>query len=199
MGYSMDQIDNCFNNIVKAYERMNFFKVPCSSISYCGNTYKLIDLSNGNVTARVTLVKHDQVLPGFDYPVQTLTISTDKYADHDKVIKEKCDQFYFISNNYFTDNLLEVKRARDTSSKRFLNNHSLSSYKTLHIDLNKVSDRLLSYLKNAIDKRVCGCDYEIRDMYFRHGSASEMRALVIVIKRSNLQYTEALCFDPKIL
>lgn len=199
MGYSMNQIDNRFSNIVKAYERMNFKKVPCSSISYCGNTYRLVDLSNGSVTTRVTLVKHDQILPGFDYPVQTLTISTDKYVEHDQVIKEKCDQFYVISSNYFTDNLLEVKSARDTSSKRFLNNHSLVSYKTLHIDLNKVSDRLLSYLKNAIDKIVYGRDYEIRDMYFRHGCTSELRTFVIVIKRSDRQHTEALCFDPKIL
>lgn len=197
MGYTMHQINSCFNKVVEAYENMGFKKVPCSSTSYYGHTYRLIDLSNGYITVRVSLVKHDQILPGFDYPVQTLTISTDKYVDHNKVIKEKCNQFYFIDSDYFTDNLLEVKNARDTSLKRYLNNNnSLAAYKILHIDLNKVSDRLLSYLKNAVNKRVGSCSYEISDIYFRHSCISEMRELVIVIKRSDKSHTEAVYFNP---
>lgn len=196
MGYTIHQIDSCFNNVVEAYESMSFEKVPCSSISYYGPTYRSVDLSNGYITVRISLVKHDQTLPGFDYPVKTLTISTDKYVDHNKVIKEKCNQFYFIDSDYFTDNLFEVKNARDTSLKRYLNNNSLAAYKILHIDLNKVSDRLLSYLKNAVNKRVGSCSYEIRDIYFRHSCISEMRELVIVIKRSDKSHTEAVYFNP---
>lgn len=199
MGYTMRQIDSYFNDVVEAYEAMNFEKVPCSSTYYCGHTYRLVDLSNGCITVRISLVKHDQILPGFDYPVQTLTISTDKYVNHNKVIKEKCNQFYFVDSDYFSDNLLEMKNARDTSLKRYLNNHSLSSYKILHIDLNKVSKRLFSYLKKAINKRVGNCSYEIRDIYFRHSSISEMRELVIVIKRSDKPHTDAIYFNPQLL
>ena len=199
MGYTMRQIDNCFNDVVEAYETMNFKKVPCSSTSYYGHTYRLVDLSNGYIVVRVSLVKHGQILPGFDYPVQTLTISTDKYVDHNKVIKEKCNQFYFIDSDYFTDNLLEVKNARDTSLKRYLNNSSLAAYKISHIDLQKISDRLLSYLESAINKRVGNCSYEIRDIYFRHGYMSEMRELVIVIKRTDKHHTEAVYFNPQLL
>lgn len=199
MGYTMHQIDSCFSSVIKAYESMGFDKVPCSSTFYCGHTYRLVDLSNGYITVRISLVKHDQILPGFDYPVQTLTISTDKYVDHNKVIKEKCNQFYFIDSDYFTDNLFELKSARDTSLKRFLNNRSTATYKISHIDLRKVSDRLLSYLKNSVNKRVCNCSYEIRDIYFRHGYTSEMRELVIVIKRIDKPHTEAVYFNPQLL
>lgn len=199
MGYTVRQIDSCFNNVIKAYESMGFDKVPCSSTFYCGHTYRLVDLSNGYITVRVSLVKHDQILPGFDYPVQTLTISTDKYVDHNKVIKEKCNQFYFIDSNYFTDNLLEVKNARAVSLKRHLNNHSLLTYKISHIDLQKVSDRLLSYLESTINKRIGNYSYEIRDIYFRYGVVAENRQLVIVIKRSDKHHTEAIYFNPQLL
>jgi argonaute-like protein implicated in RNA metabolism and viral defense len=199
MGYTMRQIDSCFNNVVEAYENMGFKKVPCSVTSYCGHTYRLVDLSNGYIIVRISLVKHNQILPGFDYPVQTLTISTDKYVDHNRVIKEKCNQFYFIDSDYFSDNLVEVKNARDTSYKRHLNNHSLLAYRILHIDLQKISDRLLSYLKSSINKRVGNYSYEIRDIYFRHGYTSEMRELVIVIKRSDKSHTEAIYFNPQLL
>jgi hypothetical protein len=156
-------------------------------------------LSNGNVTVSISLIKHSQTLPGFDYPVQTLTISTDKYICGNKVITENCKQFYFIDSNYFVDNLLEVKSARDISLNRFLSNHSRASYKTMQIDLKKVSDRLILYLKKAINNRVGNCSYEIRDMYFSYSEMRPKHKLVIVIKRSNKTHTEALYFSPQLL
>ena len=199
MGYTMHQIDSCFNGVIEAYENMGFDKVPCSSISYYGSIYRSVDLSKGNITVRISLAKHNQTLPEFDYPVQTIIISSDKYIDNHKVHTENCNKFYFIDSNYFTDDLSEVKNARDTSLKRHLNNHSLASYKISHIDLNKVSEKLLSYLKNTLSKRIGDCSYEIRDIYFRHGNTMKMRELVVVIKRNNKSHTEAMCFNPQLL
>lgn len=199
MGYTMHQIDSCFNNIVEAYENMSFDKIPCSPISYYSPIYRSVALSKCNITVHISLAKHNQTLPGFYYPVQTLIISSYKYIGNHKAHVENYKKFYFIDSDYFTDDLLEVKSARDTSFKRHLSNHSLESYKILHIDLNKVSERLLSYLKNALSKRVGDCSYEIRDIYFRHGNTMKMYELVIVVKRSDKSHTEAVYFNPQLI
>lgn len=201
MGYTMHQIQNCYNNTVKAYESMNFKNVPCSSIvNYSGNIYRSTDLSADNrVTVRVQLISKRENIFGFDYPVHTLSIDTSKYVNNQKLVTEHCGKFYCIDSNYFTSDLSELKNAREISLKRYLKYHSHSS-KTSYLDLSKLSSRLTSYIKKAIDKQL-NCEsakYTIRDIYFSY-SNSLGRKLFVVIKRDDSSATESFCFNPQLL
>lgn len=199
----MNQIQNRYNSVVKAYESMSFKQVPCSAfINYSPSIYRAIDLSFGEdhkVTARVSMVSKQKDIFGFDYPVQTLSIMTDKYVGGDKIITEDCGQFYYIDSNYFTTDLSELKRARDISAKRYIDYHSHIS-KTMYLNLNKISQRLIDYIKRAVDKQIDddSVNYSIRDIYFSY-SHSLGRRLVIVIKRFERSVTESFCFNPKLL
>ena len=203
MGYTMNQIQNCYNSVVKAYESMSFKCVPCSAfINYSSSIYRAVDLSSGEdhkVTARVSMVSKQKDIFGFDYPVQTLSITTDKYVNGNKIITEYCGQFYCIDSNYFTTDLSELKHARDISAKRYIDYHSHIS-KTMYLDLNKISQRLMDYIKRAIDKQISddSASYSIRDIYFSY-SHSLGRRLVVVIKRPERSATESFCFNPKLL
>lgn len=203
MGYTMNQIQNRYNSVVKAYESMSFKRVPCSAfINYSSSIYRAVDLSSGEdhkVSARISMVSKQKDIFGFDYPVQTLSIITDKYVNGNKIITEDCGQFYRIDSNYFTTDLSELKHARDISAKRYIDYHSHIS-KTMYLDLNKISQRLMDYIKRAVDKQISddSASYFIRDIYFSY-SHSLGRRLVVVIKRSERSATESFCFNPKLL
>lgn len=203
MGYTMNQIQNRYNSVVKAYESMGFKQVPCSVfINYSTNIYRAVDLSFGEdhrVSARISMVSKQKDIFGFDYPVQTLSIMIDKYMNGNKIITEDCGQFYCIDSDYFTTDLLELKHARDISAKRYIDYHSHIS-KTTYLDLNKISQRLMDYIKRAVDKQISddSASYSIRDIYFSY-SHSLGRRLVVVIKRFGRSVTESFCFNPKLL
>lgn len=203
MGYTMNQIQNRYNSVVKAYESMSFKRVPCSAfINYSSSIYRAVDLSSGEdhkVSARISMVSKQKDIFGFDYPVQTLSIITDKYVNGNKIITEDCGQFYCIDSNYFTTDLSELKHARDISAKRYIDYHSHIS-KTMYLDLNKISQRLMDYIKRAVDKQISddSASYSIRDIYFSY-SHSLGRRLVVVIKRPERSATESFCFNPKLL
>lgn len=203
MGYTINKIHNRYNSVVKAYESMCFKQVPCSAFTnYSPSIYRAIDSSfceDHRVTTRVSMVSKQKDIFGFDYPVQTPSIMTGKYVGDDKIITEDYGQFYCIDSNYFMTDLSELECARDISAKRYINYHSHIS-KTMYLNLNKISQRFIDYIKRAVDMQV-GDDsvsYSIRDIYFSYSHSLDCR-LVVVIERFGRSATDSFCFNPKLL
>lgn len=205
MGYTIHQIQKCFNDIVASYKAMSFAEVPCSSsINYSlSGPYRYTDLVNTvnpNCTVRIELVSGYQKLDLLDdYKVHYLDLVERRFVNHEQALVRPCQRFYYIDSNYYTDDLSEVRHARVVSLQRYLEFWSHKG-KACHLKIEKLSDRLVKYLRKAVEKKSPSCcvgNYAIKDIYFNYTSNS--RKLVVVVKRDDSQATEALWFEPNLI
>lgn len=201
MGYTMHQIQKHFNDVVDTYKSMLFKEVPCSSIvNYSVNgIYRSTDLKStarDSVSVRVRLVSKHASLDGLDYPAYFIDLDVDQYIDGQSKSTSHYNRFYCIDDNYYTSDFNEVKHAREASLKRYLDFWDHRG-KTVHLNIKKMSDRLVTYLRKAVDTKLGDRTkaYTLRDVYFNYTALD--RKLVVVIKHEDNYATEAFWFDPR--
>ena len=201
MGYTIRQIKKHFNNIVDTYKAMLFEEVKCSSTAdYSTNgIYRSTTLKSSardSVSVRVNLVSKHDSLDGLDYPAYFIDLDADQYVYDQSKSTAHYNRFYCIDSNYYTLDFNELKHARDVSLKRYINFRN-NRCKTIHLNINKMSDRLVTYLRKAIDGELSNSTktYALKDVYFNYTSLD--RKLVIIIKREDNDATEAFSFDTK--
>ena len=201
MGYTIHQIQKQFNDIVDTYKTMLFEEVKCSStVDYTSNgIYRSTALKSSvrdSVSVRVNLVSNHESLDGLDYKAYFIDLDADQYVYGQSKSTAHYNRFYCIDSNYYTLDLNEVKRAKDVSFKRYLNFRN-NRCKTIHLNISKMSDRLVTYLRKAIDTESSDHTktYTLKDVYFNYTSLD--RKLVIIIKRKDNDATEAFSFDTR--
>lgn len=201
MGYTMQQIQKHFNDVVDTYKAMSFEEVKCSStVDYSANgIYRSTILKSSardSVSVRVNLVSKHDSLDGLDYPAYFIDLDADQYVHGQSKSTAHYNRFYCIDSNYYTLDFNEVKHARDVSLKRYINFRK-NRCKTIHLNINKMSYRLVTYLRKAIDGELSNSTktYVLKDVYFNYTSLD--RKLIIVIKREDNDATEAFSFDTK--
>ena len=201
MGYTMHQIKKRFNDVVDTYKSMLFKEVKCSStVDYTANgIYRSTILKSSardSVSVRVNLVSKHDSLDGLDYPAYFIDLDADQYVYGKSKSTAHYNRFYCIDSDYYTLDFNEVKRARDVSFKRYFNFRN-NRCKTIHLNINKMSDRLVTYLRKAIDGELSNSTktYALKDVYFNYTSLD--RTLVVIIKREDNDATEAFSFDTR--
>ena len=201
MGYTIRQIQKHFNDVVDTYKAMLFEEVKCSStVDYSANgIYRSTILKSSardSVSVRVNLVSKHDSLDGLDYPAYFIDLDADQYVYDQSKSTAHYNRFYCIDSDYYTLDFNEVKHARDVSLKRYLNFRN-NRCKTIHLNINKMSDRLVTYLRKAIDGELSNSTktYALKDVYFNYTSLD--RKLVIIIKREDNDATEAFSFDTR--
>lgn len=201
MGYTIHQIQKQFNDVVDTYKAMLFEEVKCSStVDYTSNgIYRSTALKSSvrdSVSVRVNLVSNHESLDGLDYKAYFIDLDADQYVYGQSKSTAHYNRFYCIDSNYYTLYLNEVKHAKDVSFKRYLNFRN-NRCKTIHLNISKMSDRLVTYLRKAIDTESSDHTktYTLKDVYFNYTSLD--RKLVIIIKRKDNDATEAFSFDTR--
>lgn len=200
MGYTIHQIQKQFNDVVDTYKAMLFEEVKCSStVDYSVNSiYRSTVLKSSvrdSVSVRVNLVSKHASLDGLDYKAYFIDLDADQYVYGKSKSTAHYNRFYCIDSNYYTLDFNEVKHARDVRFKRYLNFRNRC--KTIHLNISKMSDRLVTYLRKAIDTElsVHTETYILKDVYFNYTSLK--RKLVVIIKCEDNDATEAFSFDTK--
>ena len=201
MGYTIHQIQKHFNDVVDIYKAMLFEEVKCSStVDYSANgIYRSTILKSSardSVSVRVNLVSKHDSLDGLDYPAYFIDLDADQYVYGKSKSTAHYNRFYCIDSNYYTLDFNEVKHAKDVSFKRYLifrNNRC----KTINLNISKMSDRLVTYLRKVIDAELSNSTktYVLKDVYFNYTSLD--RKLVVIIKREDNDATEAFSFDTR--
>ena len=201
MGYTMHQIQKHFNDIVDTYKAMLFEEVKRSStVDYSANgIYRSTTLKSSardSVSVRVNLVSKHDSLDGLDYPAYFIDLDADQYVYGQSKSTAHYNRFYCIDSNYYTSDFNEVKHAKDVRLKRYINSRN-NRCKTIHLNINKISDRLVTYLRKAIDNELSDHmkTYTLKDVYFNYTSLD--RKLVVIIKREDNDATEAFSFNTK--
>ena len=201
MGYTMHQIQKRFNDVVDTYKSMLFEEVKRSStVDYSANgIYRSTTLKSSardSVSVRVNLVSKHDSLDGLDYPAYFIDLDADQYVYGQSKSTAHYNRFYCIDSNYYTLDFNEVKHARDVSLKRYINFRN-NRCKTIHLNINKMSYRLVTYLRKAIDAELSNSTktYALKYVYFNYTSLD--RKLVVIIKREDNDATEAFSFDTK--
>ena len=193
MGCTASQIHKRFNFIVSHYKNSGFTEVPCSSVVNYGlnSIFRSTSLirESDKQTVRVALDSRLEDIYELRYPVYTMNLNIDSSIQ--KEISNKL--FYNIRKDYYTENLQELIKARSISEKRFLDYRDGRIY-TCHLDICKLSDKSINYLRSKIDAVINDSDrsndYEIVDVYFYY--VESYRQLVAVIKHSDRNCTEAI-------
>ena len=201
MGYTICQIQKHFNDVVDTYKAMLFEEVKCSStVDYSANgIYRSTILKSSardSVSVRVNLVSKHDSLDGLDYPAYFIDLDADQYVYGKSKSTAHYNRFYCIDSDYYTLDFNEVKHARDVSLKRYINFRN-NRCKTIHLNINNISDRLVTYLRKAIDGELSDSTktYVLKDVYFNYTSLK--RKLVVIIKREDNDATEAFSFDTR--
>ena len=201
MGYTMHQIQKRFNDVVDTYKSMLFEEVKRSStVDYSANgIYRSTTLKSSardSVSVRVNLVSKHDSLDGLDYPAYFIDLDADQYVYGQSKSTAHYNRFYCIDSDHYTLDFNEVKHAKDVSFKRYINFRN-NRCKTIHLNINKMSDRLVTDLRKAIDGEWSNSTktYVLKDVYFNYTSLD--RKLVIIIKREDNDATEAFSFDTK--
>lgn len=191
MGYTFDQIESTLNNVIDSYEMDGFKR---QSLCYTGQH---IDLIKDNTTVRLSLNSGSETNKKLSFPVSFLDLSVTKINGDTITNCVSLFRFYLVSDRYYTTDLLEVSRARELNTKRYIDYHTNNGY-TAHLKLSKLSERVKSYLTNKINDSMDNLgrshSYRLTDVYFRHKGLS--RKLVVVIKHSDNLCTEAIHFNP---
>lgn len=193
MGCTASQIHKQFNSIISHYKNIGFTEVPCSSVvNYSlNNIFRSTNLirESDEQTIHIALDSRLKDIDELCYPVYIMNLNVD--SNIQKEISNKL--FYNIRKDYYTDNLQELIRARSISEKRFLDHRDGRIY-TCHLDICKLSDKTISYLRSKIDVAINDSDrsndYEIVDVYFYY--VESYRQLVAIIKHSDHNCTEAI-------
>lgn len=201
MGYTIHQIQKQFNDVVDTYKDMLFEEVKCSSTVYytSNGIYRSTVLKSSardSVSVRVNLVSKHASLDGLDYQTYFIDLNVDQYVYGQSKSTAHYDRFYCIDSNYYTLDFNEVKHAKDVRFKRYLNFRN-NRCKTIHLNISKMSDRLVTYLRKAIDTELSDHTktYILKDVYFNYTSLD--RNLVVIIKREDNDSTEAFSFDTR--
>lgn len=201
MGYTIHQIQKQFNDVVDTYKSMSFEEVKClSTVDYSSNgIYRstvLKSSASDSVSVRVNLVSKHASLDGLDYKAYFIDLDADQYVYGQSKSTAHYNRFYCIDSNYYTLDLNEVKHAKDVRFKRYLNFRN-NRCKTIHLNISKMSDRLVTYLRKAIDTEFNDHTktYILKDVYFNYTSLD--RKLVVIIKREDNDATEAFSFDTR--
>lgn len=201
MGYTIHQIQKQFNDVVDTYKAMLFEEVKCSStVDYSVNSiYRSTVLKSSvrdSVSVRVNLVSNYDSLDGLDYPAYFIDLDADQYVYGKSKNTAHYNRFYCIDSNYYTLDFNEVKHAKDVRFKRYLNFRN-NRCKTIHLNISKMSDRLVTYLRKAIDTElsVHTKTYTLKDVYFNYTPIN--RKLVVIIKCEDNDATEAFSFDTR--
>ena len=201
MGYTIYQIQKQFNDVVDTYKAMLFEEVKCSSTVdyYANGIYRSTVLKSptrDSVSVRVNLASKHASFDGLDYKAYFIDLYVDQYVYGQSKSTAHYNRFYCIDSNYYTLDFNEVKHARDVRFKRYLNFRN-NRCKTIHLNISKMSDRLVTYLRKAIDTELSEHTktYISKDVYFNYTSLD--RKLVVIIKREDNDATEAFSFDTK--
>lgn len=201
MGYTIHQIQKQFNDVVDTYKAMLFEEVKCSStVDYTSNgIYRSTVLKSSardSVSVRVNLVSKHPSLDGLDYKAYFIDLDADQYVYGQSKSTAHYNRFYCIDSNYYTLDFNEVKHAKDVRFKRYLNFRN-NRCKTIRLNISKMSDRLVTYLRKAIDAELNNSTetYMLKDVYFNYTSLD--RNLVVIIKREDNDATEAFSFDTR--
>lgn len=201
MGYTIHQIQKQFNDVVDTYKAMLFEEVKCSStVDYTSNgIYRSTVLKSSardSVSVRVNLVSKHASLDGLDYKAYFIDLDADQYVYGQSKSTAHYNRFYCIDSNYYTLDFNEVKHAKDVRFKRYLNFRN-NRCKTIRLNISKMSDRLVTYLRKAIDAELNNSTetYMLKDVYFNYTSLD--RNLVVIIKREDNDATEAFSFDTR--
>ena len=201
MGYTIHQIKKQFNDVVDTYKSMLFEEVKCSSTVDCSvnGIYRTTDLKStvrDSVSVRVNLASKHASLDGLDYPAYFIDLDADQYVYGKSKSTAHYNRFYCIDSNYYTLDFDEVKHARDVRFKRYLDFRN-NRCKTIHLNINNMSDRLITYLRKAIDTELNDNTktYTLKDVYFNYTQLD--RKLVVIIKREDSDATEAFSFDTR--
>ena len=200
MGYTMQQIQKCYNDVIDTYKAMSFKEVPCSSVvNYTINgVYRSTDLKStvsDNVSVRVKLISKHEKFIGLDYPAYFIDLDVDQLVNLKSANVAHYNRFYCVDDNYYTTNINDVINARAISLKRYLDfwdHHN----KNMRLNLTKMPNSLLLYLHKLINSKLGNRTkvFSIRDVYFSYAGVS--RKLVIVIKHEDNLATESFWFDP---
>lgn len=193
MGYTFDQIEDTFNKVINAYEMGGFKRQP---LCYIGH-HNHVDLVKDDVTARISLDSGSENNKKLSFPVNFFDLSVTRFNGNTIIDDTNLFRFYLVGDRYYTTDLLEVSRARELNTKRYIDYHTNNGY-TSHLKLSKLSERVKSYLTNkindAMDNLGRSHSFKLTDVYFRHKGLS--RKLIVVIKHSDNLGTEAIHFNP---
>lgn len=197
MGFTMHEIQTRFNDIVEMYKSMGYREVPCSCVHCVGSVMRSVDLTKDNKTTRIWLRSSTVNPKGFKYSVMYYSLDVSLYFNYECVVTDTLYNFYYISSNYYTSDLNEVKNAHDIHLKRYLEYHCTKNHTSTHIDINKLSHRTLNYVRNIINTVLKDrpLQYAIYDLYIT--TVSKVRKFVIVFKNCDCNGTEAIFFDPR--
>lgn len=200
MGYTMHQIQCHYNDIVANYKEMMFSEAPCSSVTNysCNGIYRYTDLKStvkDNLSIRVKLVSRHETLADINYPANIIDLDADQFINGNKNSTAHYNRFYYIDSNYYTSDIDEVRSVAKIRLKRYMDYWDHRS-KTMYLDINKMSDSLITYLRAAVDSNLTGRTkvYDIKDVYFSY--TGDVRKFVVVIKHEDKSATESFWFNP---
>lgn len=199
MGYTLHQIHNHFNEVVKSY-KYAFTEVPCSQeVEYTSNgiNRSVILQSKFYSNTTVKVVLESKIL--FDSEnscyLNVIEISTSKANLTGVCYSHLDERFYYVGKNYYSTDILDAIQANKKNEDRF---NSKTNYGTTqYLDLEKLSDKTKSYIHKLVSSKLDlnKNAYNLYDVYFSYRNLC--RELAIVIKRDNKNFSETLWFDKK--
>lgn len=190
-GYTFQQINDRYNELVNTYKNMGFMEDPYSITQCFGNTYRCTELSFNGKIIKVIMehTTHDD--SRFSYPVSCTQLKLERPESTDVIYR----RFYYVNGDYYLTDLDEIQKIRKLQLDRML---SRSEHTALYCDINKrkLSSNTLSFLKNRIENYLLNknrtLSYQIKYIYFSYRNLE--RQLVIVIKHDDKAGTEAIYF-----
>lgn len=190
-GYTFQQINDRYNELVNTYKNMGFMEGPYSITQCFGNTYRCTELSFNGKIIKVIMehTTHDD--SRFSYPVSCTQLKLERPESTDVIYR----RFYYVNGDYYLTDLDEIQKIRKLQLDRML---SRSEHTALYCDINKrkLSSNTLSFLKNRIENYLLNKNrtlfYQIKYIYFSYRNLE--RQLVIVIKHDDKAGTEAIYF-----
>lgn len=190
-GYTFQQINSGYNELVNTYKDMGFVEDPYSITQCFGNTYGCTELFFNDKSIKVVMERTSHNDSRFSYPVSCVQLKIERPESTDAVHR----RFYYVSDDYYLTDLDEIQKIRKLQLDRFL---SRSNHTALYcnIDKSKLSSNTLSFLKNRVESYLLNnrrtLSYQIKCIYFSYRNLE--RQLVIVIKHEDKAGTEAIYF-----
>lgn len=194
MGYTLNQIEETFNKVISAYETNGFI---CKSF-YDVGSHNGVEMTKGDITVRVSLDRGSESNKELTFPVSYFDLNITELNGDMLIRSINNHRFYFVTDYYYTTDLHEVCASRELNAKRYFDrkSHSCKSY---HLNVSRISDRLIAYLKKAINKNICSLnDYSIKDIYFNYRNDS-VCDLIVVIRHNDKSSTDTIYFKSHLI
>lgn len=185
MECNINKVMAIYDSIINTYTNRGF------KAKYTFSTFSpSCTLSKDDLSVKVIMNYTSEKIPGFEFSISCIKIQVQDVCG----IISTVNTFYYLGDSGYTTELSKVKESRDKHLSRFLNMTS-NSHSVTYLNVKKLPDRSINYLKSRIASRLKAedrsNDFKIINVYYTYSKQLTERELVVVIKHSDHFATEA--------